>query len=382
MRRLRTLSLSVCAFAAGPALLASPGAAAAKTVLSADSINRATFAPLPNPAAKRPVPEIVKAEVLLDRARFSPGAIDGIDGDNFRKALGAYQVQMGLQASGRLDKPTWDKLTGADPAPILVQRTIMQADLKGPFIKKIPAKFEKQADLKALGYTSVQEELSEQYHTSVGLLEALNKGAGWKKPGTQIIVPQVVVDRSATKVSRVTVDKPAHAVRAYMADGRLAAYYPASIGSDEKPAPTGQFVIRRVIHNPDYTYNPKYAFKGVKSDKPFTIAPGPNNPVGSVWMDLSYEGYGIHGTPQPDLVGKTQSHGCIRLTNWDAEDLASMVAKGTAVEFLEASAPASAPAATVVPGLAPTPPAATPDPATPTPMVMPPAALPPAPPKP
>ena len=134
------------------------------------------------------------------------------------------------------------------------------------------------------------------------------------------------------------------------------ASYPASIGSEEKPAPTGQFTIRRVIHNPDYTYNPKYAFKGVKTDKPFKVAPGPNNPVGSVWLDLSYEGYGIHGTPEPELVGKTQSHGCVRLTNWDVEDLASMVVQGTPVEFQDQASPSSpaAPGPTPAAPLAPT----------------------------
>ncbi len=320
------------------AVIGSARASAAK--LFPDVINSAIFSPLPKKSSETVVPEIVKAEILLDRARFSPGSIDGIDGDNFRKALRAYQAQINLPVSGVLDQATWTVLTSRDRAPVIVERSITAQDVRGPFVKSIPVAFEKQAALKRMAYRNVQEELAEQYHSSVGLLEALNKGANWKRAGTMIAVAQVVVDRPGhPSVTRIDVDKLGHAVRAYAVDGTLVAFYPASIGSQEKPAPSGRFEIRRIAHNPDYTYNPKYAFKGVKTKHPFTIAAGPNNPVGSVWMDLSYEGYGIHGTPRADLVGKTQSHGCIRLTNWDAEDLASMVSKGTEVNFLDAPAP-------------------------------------------
>lgn len=350
---MRVLSLSLPLWVA-----VFPGSAWAATGdgLTADAVNTAAFSPLPEQPAKRPSAEIVRAEVLLDRARFSPGSIDGLDGDTFRKALSGYQTQAGVPSSGRLDAATWAKLTGADPAPVLLERKITAADLKGPFVKTTPANFERQAKLKRMAYKDVREELSEQYHTGVGLLQSLNAKARWTRPDTAIIVPQVVVDRPKVEVTRVDVDKPGHVLRAYAADGHLVAMYPASIGSEEKPAPSGHFEIRRVTHNPDYTYNPKYAFKGVKSKVPFTIASGPNNPVGSVWMDLSYAGYGIHGTPEPNLVGKTQSHGCIRLTNWDAEDLASMVSTGTGVNFLDASMPNAA-AAAVPPGNNPAAPA-------------------------
>ena len=130
-------------------------------------------------------------------------------------------------------------------------------------------------------------------------------------------------------------EKSARTLRALDKGGKLIAYFPASIGSQEKPAPSGTHKIERVAQNPSYTYNPKYKFKGVKSDKPFTIKPGPNNPVGAVWIDLSIESYGIHGTPDPAKVGKSYSHGCIRLTNWDAKQLAAMAEKGTPVEFVE-----------------------------------------------
>jgi lipoprotein-anchoring transpeptidase ErfK/SrfK len=123
-------------------------------------------------------------------------------------------------------------------------------------------------------------------------------------------------------------------VKALGEDGKLLAFYPATVGSEEKPAPTGTLRVTAIQKNPTYHYNPKYQFKGVKTNEPFTIKPGPNNPVGLVWIGLTGEGYGIHGTPEPSKVSKTESHGCVRLTNWDALKLASVIKKGTPVEFI------------------------------------------------
>jgi lipoprotein-anchoring transpeptidase ErfK/SrfK len=145
------------------------------------------------------------------------------------------------------------------------------------------------------------------------------------------------------RVATIVVDKATSDVRAYNEGGSLVAFYPATIGSAEKPAPTGNFKVRRVAYNPDYHYNPKFAWKGVKADHELTIEPGPNNPVGLVWIDLTAPSYGIHGTPEPKNIGKTQSHGCIRLTNWDALDLAGMVHRGTLVKFEDKDTPAAPP---------------------------------------
>jgi lipoprotein-anchoring transpeptidase ErfK/SrfK len=194
-----------------------------------------------------------------------------------------------------------------------------------------------------LGYTSAREMLAERFHMNRDLLGALNPGKALDEAGIVILVaavdpmeaakPKGKDQRQEPKVERVEVDKASRGVRALDAEGKLVAYYPASIGSTEKPAPSGTTKVTGVAFDPIYTYDPKYAFKGVKADKKLTIKPGPNNPVGLVWIDLAIPSYGIHGTPEPEKVGKTESHGCIRLTNWNARDLATHVARGAKVTF-------------------------------------------------
>ncbi len=165
-------------------------------------------------------------------------------------------------------------------------------------------------------------------------------------------LPPTKDSRQRANVATVVVEKTPRDVRAYDKDGKLVAFYPATIGSSEKPAPSGTFKVRRVAYNPDYHYDPKFAWKGVKTQKPLVVKPGPNNPVGLVWIDLTAPSYGIHGTPGPDKIGKTESHGCIRLTNWDALDLAGMVHKGTVVKF-EDTEPTPAPRAATEPHAGP-----------------------------
>jgi lipoprotein-anchoring transpeptidase ErfK/SrfK len=310
-----------------------------------------------NKAARGLDPAIIKAEILLDRAGFSPGVIDGRGGENFNKALAAFQGANGLERSGRLDQATWSKLTwsrlnnGAGEQPVLTDYEITPADTKGPFIRKLPGRLEDMAKLPRLGYASAREELAERFHLSEDLLRQLNPGADFAKNGTRIVVANVTpmggrtaetsgspgaqTEANRRIAAKVEVDKRERAVRVLDPDGALLAYFPASIGSAEKPAPSGAFKVMRVQHNPIYHYDPKFAFKGVKARHPFTVKPGPNNPVGLVWIDLSAPSYGIHGTPNPDAISKTQSHGCVRLTNWDALKLAGMVRRGTPVDFVD-----------------------------------------------
>jgi lipoprotein-anchoring transpeptidase ErfK/SrfK len=337
----------VCGAAVG--LSGSADAARRDAALSPQAIEAAA------PSAKAPRgidPAVVKAEILLDRAGFSPGAIDGRGGENFKKALVAFQAVSGLDRTGALDRAAWARLTDGVDQPVLTDYEITAADLKGPFVPKLPRRMEDMARRPHLGYASAREELAERFHVSEDLLSRLNPGAAFDREGTRIVVANVApmalpsgtsgsADRQRT-AARIEVDKRERAVRVLDRDGGLIAYFPASIGSTEKPAPSGSFKVTRVSHEPTYHYNPKFAFKGVKSRHPFTVKPGPNNPVGLVWIDLSAPSYGIHGTPNPEAISKTQSHGCVRLTNWDAIKLASLVRRGTPVDFVEApGAPAA-----------------------------------------
>jgi lipoprotein-anchoring transpeptidase ErfK/SrfK len=165
------------------------------------------------------------------------------------------------------------------------------------------------------------------------LLKSLNAGKALDKAGESITVASVGGETPNQKVAKIEINKPQRLLTAFDKDGAVIAVYPASIGSKEKPAPSGSFKVTSVAQNPTYKYNPEYQFKEVKAKKAFTIKPGPNNPVGAVWINLSLKGYGIHGTPNPSQVSKTESHGCVRLTNWDAKQLATMVDKATPVIF-------------------------------------------------
>lgn len=308
-----------------------PLSAAPIRSLAPDDINSAAFNSGKNAEAVN-----IRAQVLLDRARFSPGAIDGRRGENFSSALRAFQDQNGLKATGELDTPTWEKLA-QDAEPAVIEYTITDADVKGPFTEDIPDKMEKKADLKRLDYTSASEMLAERFHMDEDLFDRLNRGKKLDQSGTAITVVNVSVKPAAldTKIVKIEVDKARKSLRVLSPEGKLIAMYPASIGSTEKPAPSGTLKVARVAHNPTYVYNPDFKFRGVKTKEEFKIAPGPNNPVGLVWIALNEKTYGIHGTADPEKVGKTASHGCVRLTNWDALALAKMVRKGTVVVFLD-----------------------------------------------
>lgn len=278
-------------------------------------------------------PSLIRAEVLLDRAGFSPGVIDGKDGQNLKQAAAAYAQAKGL-GSGALDPALWMSLT-ADGAPAAQAYTITEEDVAGPFIGDPPKDYEALAKLPALSYSSPLQLLAEKFHMDQGLLKALNPGSDFGKAGTSIVVAAPRMAPRTFTVARLEVDKSAEAVRAYDASNQLVAYYPASVGSSERPAPSGTFSVTAVAPHPAYYYDPKrltFAPEGAKGK--LKIAPGPNNPVGETWIALTVPTYGIHGSPEPATIGKHQSHGCVRLTNWDAKELGKAVKKGVKVEFV------------------------------------------------
>lgn len=281
-------------------------------------------------------PALIRLQVLLDRSRFSPGVIDGLAGDNVSKAIAAYEQANGLAVDGKTDEALLQQLASEDPKPVLTRYTIREKDVAGPFLDKVPDTLEEMAKLDALSFTSPRELLAEKFHMDEDLLEALNPGADFAQAGTEITVAQVTQREEKDTVTRIEVDKTRGALFAYDGNDTLIAFYPATIGSDGMPSPTGTHEVRTIAPSPKYYYNPKELnFSGVETEDLLEIAAGPNNPVGTVWIDLTEPTYGIHGTPEPSLIAKTQSHGCVRLTNWDAEELSTMVKKGTAVTFME-----------------------------------------------
>jgi lipoprotein-anchoring transpeptidase ErfK/SrfK len=317
-------------------VVAAPPAVAAGSPL-AQAINAAAFDPAAtDPEAHRNL--LIRVQTLLDRAHFSPGVIDGRDGTNLTLAIKAFQASRGQTADGEITQALVETLTAGDGGPVLVDYTITAEDEAGPFSPPIPKDdYEAMAKLPALNYVTPLEMLAERFHMDKALLQALNPGVDFGAAGTSIVVTAAGADALDRKVDRIEIDKALGQVRAFDKDGALLATYPATVGSTERPAPSGEWAVRTLAPKPTYTYDPSRLTFGKPKAK-LTIKAGPNNPVGSTWIDLTKDTYGIHGTPDPKLVNKRASHGCVRLTNWDAAELGSAVNKGAKVVFMGAEA--------------------------------------------
>jgi lipoprotein-anchoring transpeptidase ErfK/SrfK len=279
---------------------------------------------------------LVRIQVLLDRAHFSPGVIDGYDGENVRKAVSAYQHAHDLPVNGLADEALLTRLEQADTSPALVAHVLTFEDVSGPFVD-VPQDLEAMSRLERVGYESAAEAVAEKFHMDEDLLRTLNPGVDFATAGAEIVVANGGGELSST-VASVQVDIDEGAVRAFDASNQLVAYYPATIGSGDAPAPVGDHTVRGVAFDPTYRYDPsRLPTFGERNHGALDIAAGPNNPVGAVWIALSAETYGIHGAPNPAQVSKTQSHGCIRLTNWDATELGHAVSVGVPVTIQEGS---------------------------------------------
>ncbi|MFT4253600.1 MAG: L,D-transpeptidase [Caulobacter sp.] len=315
---------------------AAPKAAPAQTGRSplADAVEAAGPQTAPPADPSLIAPSLVRVQVLLDRARFSPGSIDGVTGTNLRLAIEAFQQARGLTVDGEVTPDLWKALIEADGGPVLTDYVITPEDAAGPYAKSIPKDdYEAMARLPALSYTTPLEALAERFHMDEALLQALNPGADFAQAGTRVTVAALGPRELPARVTRIDIDKGVGQVRAYDAQDNLLAVYPATVGSTERPAPSGEWAVRTVAPRPTYTYDPSRLTFGKPKGK-LTIKAGPNNPVGSTWIDLTKDTYGIHGTPDPKLVNKRASHGCVRLTNWDAQQLGAAVEKGAKVRFL------------------------------------------------
>jgi lipoprotein-anchoring transpeptidase ErfK/SrfK len=283
---------------------------------------------------------VLELQIRLDRAGFSPGEIDGLEGANTRRAVEAWAGARGL--ANAASDAVLAALRGEDGAPPLVAYRVTPEDVAGPFTSEVPGDLMAQAALPALGYRTPLEALAEQFHASPELLRRLNPGARFDA-GDELRVPNTVRNQGSTwspprpagqpTAVALVVSRSRSTVQVRAPDGTVLFHAPVTTGSTHNPLPIGEWKVNGVDRHPKFLNNPDLFWDADPSHAKATIQPGPNNPVGVVWIDVSKPHYGLHGTPEPSRIGHTESHGCVRLTNWDALRLAALVGPGTKVLF-------------------------------------------------
>jgi lipoprotein-anchoring transpeptidase ErfK/SrfK len=291
----------------------------------------------------------LQLQVWLDRAGFSPGEIDGRNGTNTRRAVESYARARALADSG--ETTVLEKLAAeSSNVPAVTDYTIAPEDVAGPFVPEIPADLVEQASLPSLGYRTPLEALAEKFHASPTLLRELNQTAQFiadERITVPNVTPMETPSRNASSdvgpvgttgkdlASTVRVSKATSTLEVIRADGTIVFSAPVTSGSEFDPLPIGEWKVTGVARHPAFRYNPDLFWDADPSHAKATIKPGPNNPVGSVWIDISKPHYGLHGSPEPSRIGKSESHGCVRLTNWDALRLAALVVPGTPIIFAQ-----------------------------------------------
>lgn len=285
-------------------------------------------------------PSVLKAQILLDRANYSVGPIDGRWGKNSEIAVYWFQQQNGIEPTGDVDEATFRALArAAGGATALVRHPLAADDVKGPFVT-IPEGVYEQAKLDCMCYESVAEKLAERFHTTIETLELLNPQVRLAdvQAGQTILAPNVrspATDNAAKNIARIAISIKGNYFHGHDASDNIVFHAPTTLGSKFDPSPSETLKTVKTAFDPHFKYQPKL-FAEVPDEEPEAdLQPGPNSPVGVVWVALSKPHYGIHGTSTPDTIGYASSHGCVRLTNWDALDVARRTADGTRVEFVD-----------------------------------------------
>ena len=275
--------------------------------------------------------KLIAVQVMLDKSRHSPGVIDGRMGGNTERAIEYYRKANGLAAGRGVDSELLASLMDNYGGDVFRTYTITEKDVSRQFYE-IPEEFPEMAEMEKLGYRDAKEMLAERFHMDQDFLTALNPNADFSKAGTKLVIVSHGDNALDADIARIEVRKGENTVAGLDEAGNVVVSYPATIGSSDFPSPSGQMKVAAIAPAPNYTFDPEDQQWG--PEKTFIIPPGPNNPVGGTWIDLGKEGYGIHGSPDPQMVAKRASHGCVRLTNWDAAALAKAVENGTPVEFV------------------------------------------------